>query len=290
MRASSEVAKSIHWRVNCFCNRKCPFCYGPEKHHEVRLEESLPVLEKMLVFGIDTFILTGGEPLLSAKIDKVIAFLHSHSAKVVLYTNCDFFDLHEDLLVECLDTICVPIEGASEYVHDMVRGENNLRAVISVLDRYANGVGKFKVKVGTVIGRHNISELSAIAYLLGKYKLTVWKLYEYIRYTDRTLQRLWDQNQLGITPAEYRSAAQTVMSMSTRKTPVALSSGYDRDNSYFMMNPDLEMVVPMRGEGGCYEDKVICSAKECTMAEIEDRWRTTIDWDSYTTNLRVSLF
>ena len=26
-----DAPRSLHWRINCFCNRKCPFCYGPEK-------------------------------------------------------------------------------------------------------------------------------------------------------------------------------------------------------------------------------------------------------------------
>lgn len=287
---NNDTSKAIHWRVNCLCNRRCAFCYGPEKHHEVQAEESFPVLDKMLLFGIDTFILTGGEPLLSGKIDKVIEFLHRRSAKVVLYTNCDFFDLHEDVLVKCLDTICVPIEGGSEYVHDTIRGENNMRAVVSVLDRYANAKGPFKVKVGTVLGRHNVDELPAIAYLLGKYKISVWKLYEYIRYTDRTLQKFWDKNQLGITPAEFRSATQSIMSMPSRKTPVAISSEYDRHNSYFMMNPDLQIIVPIRREDGSFEDKILCNAKDRPMCEIDEMWQRTVDLENYERNLKVSLF
>jgi MoaA/NifB/PqqE/SkfB family radical SAM enzyme len=244
----------------------------------------------MIDFGIETFILTGGEPLLSKKVDEVLRFLHSRGAKVVMYSNCDYFDFHEDVLTECLDTLCVPIEGASEYVHDSVRGKDNMRAVLSVLDRYANASGPFKIKVGTVLGRHNLNELPGILYLLDKYKINVWKLYEYIRYTDRELQKLWDKTQLGISDAEYRASTQVIMSTPNRKTPVALSSEFDRDNSYFMMNPDLEIIVPMRGEDGIFADQVICSAKDHPVEEIENLWAKSIDWERYSANLRVSLF
>jgi MoaA/NifB/PqqE/SkfB family radical SAM enzyme len=182
------------------------------------------------------------------------------------------------------------LEAGSEYLHDSVRGKDNMRAVVSVLDRYANASGPFTVKVGTVLGRHNLNELPAIAYLLDKYKINVWKLYEYIRYADRDLQKLWDKTQLGITPSEYRAATQMVMSLPNRKTPVALSSEHDRDNSYFMMNPDLEIIIPMRGDERIFVDKVLCNARDHTMAEIEEIWAETVDWDNYTSNLKVSLF
>lgn len=288
--AALDSPKAIHWRINCLCNRRCAFCYGPEKLHEVKVDESLPVLSKLIDFGVETFILTGGEPLMSKKIDEVIRFLHASGAKVALYTNCDFFDFHEDVLLECLDTLCVPIEGGSEYIHDSVRGTNNMRAVLSVLDRYANASGPFKIKVGTVLGRHNLNELPAILYLLDKYKINVWKLYEYVRYTDRELQKLWDKRQLGITDVEYRAATQMLMQIPNRRTPVALSTEYDRDNSYFMMNPDLDIIVPLRNASGEFEDRVICSAKDQHGREIERRWKETIDWNMYAANLRASLF
>jgi MoaA/NifB/PqqE/SkfB family radical SAM enzyme len=290
MSGALDKPHAIHWRINSVCNRVCPFCYGPEKLHEDRLEASLPILERMIAFGIDTFILTGGEPLMSKKVDPVIRFLHANGAKVVLYTNCDFWDEHDEVLRECLDTVCVPIEGSSEKIHDFARGKNNMRAVLSVLDRYANGGGPFKVKVGTVLGRHNLHELPAILYLLDKYKINVWKLYDYIRYNDRTLQKQWEDFNLGITDAEYRFATQALLTVPGRKTPLGLSSEYDRDQSYFMLNPDLDIIVPMRGEDGIFFDKVICNARDTSMRDIESLWKETIDWDRYVENLSASLF
>jgi MoaA/NifB/PqqE/SkfB family radical SAM enzyme len=287
---SDNRPHAIHWRINCFCNRRCAFCYGPQNLHEVRFDESVPVLDRMIDYGIDTFILTGGEPLLSKKVDKVLEHLHVRGAKTVMYSNCDFFDQHEDMLVACLDTLCVPFEGGSEYVHDSIRGENSLRAILSVLDRHAHKGGPFTIKAGTVVGRHNLTELRAILYLLEKYDVQVWKLYEYIRYTDRKLQKKWDSGQLGITDAEYRAATQAIMEVADRKTPVGLSSEHDRDNSYFMMNPDLEIIVPVRGEAGVFEDKPICSAVDTPVETIEEMWRGTIDWENYASNLKVSLF
>lgn len=283
-------ARAMHWRINCFCNRRCPFCYGPQNKHEVDLEASLPVLDRFVEYGIDTFILTGGEPLLSKKIDRVLTFLCARGVKVVIYTNCDFFDFHEDVIVDCVDTLCVPIDGASEYSHDMVRGKNNMRAVLSVLDRYANASSQVRIKVGTVVGRNNIHELPAIEYLLDKYRLDVWKLYEYLRYSDRDLQKLWSLQQLGVTESEYRTSVQVLLRREGRRTKISVSSEFDRESSYFMMNPDLEIIVPTRGENGVFEDKVICSAAETQPAEIERLWRTRVDWDSYRRNLAASNF
>lgn len=290
MPGALDKPHAIHWRINSVCNRICPFCYGPEKLHEDRFEASLPVLDKMIDFGIDTFILTGGEPLMSKKVGLVLRHLHASGVKVVLYTNCDFWNEHDKILRECLDTLCVPIEGASEKVHDFARGKNSMRAILSVLDRYANGGGPFKVKVGTVVGRHNLNELPGILYLLDKYKINVWKVYDYIRYNDRSLQQQWEDRSLGISDAEYRSATQVVLNTPGRKTQIGLSSEYDRDQSYFMLNPDLDVIVPMRGADGIFFDKKICSAKNTSMADVESLWKETIDWDRYTENLSASQF
>jgi MoaA/NifB/PqqE/SkfB family radical SAM enzyme len=290
MSTALDKPHAIHWRINSVCNRTCPFCYGPEKLHEDRFEACVPVLTKMIDFGIDTFILTGGEPLMSKKIDLVLRHLHAGGVKVVLYTNCDFWNAHDSVLRECLDTLCLPIEGASEKVHDFARGKGSMRAILSVMDRYANGGAPFKVKIGTVMGRHNLNELPGILYLLDKYKINVWKLYEYIHYTDRSLQVQWDDMALGISDAEYRAATQVVLNTQGRKTSIGLSSEYDRDQSYFMLNPDLDVIVPMRGENGVFSDKVICSAADTPMRDIEALWKETIDWSRYTENLSASLF
>ena len=284
------AARAIHWRINCACNRRCAFCYGPEQRHEVNLEASIPVLDNLVDHGVRSVIITGGEPLLSRKVRDVLRHLRARGVSIVLYTNCDLFDQHEDVLVDTLDVLCVPLEGASEFIHDQMRGVNSMRAVVSVLDRYAVKGSPFRVKVGTVLGRHNLHELPAILYLLGKYRIEVWKLYEYVRYTDRELQKKWLNEQLGITDAEYRHATRAVLATPDRKTKISLSSDFERDNSYFMMNPDLEIVVPVRGETGEFEDRVLCNAANTPVSEIERLWRETIDWEKHQANLQASLF
>ncbi|TXG88105.1 MAG: radical SAM protein [Thermomicrobiales bacterium] len=290
MSSESAHAKTLHWRINCFCNRKCPFCYGPQQKHEIDLDRSLPVLQRFVEHGIETFILTGGEPLLSKKIDRVLAFLKARGTKVVLYTNCDFFDFHEEAIIDFVDTLCVPIDGASEYTHDMVRGRNNMRAVVDVLNRYATSSSPLTIKVGTVVGRNNVHELRGIQYLLDKYKIDTWKLYQYLRYSDRDLQKLWTNQQLGVTETEYRSAVQGLLSVEPRRTRMSASSEFDRECSYFMMNPDLDIIVPIRDEDGTFEDRIICNAETTQPAQVEALWREKVDVASYQRNLVASNF
>jgi MoaA/NifB/PqqE/SkfB family radical SAM enzyme len=288
---SSAGFDSVQWRINCLCDTRCAYCYGPEKLNEVHdLSETLPVLDKMMSAGIGTFVITGGEPLLSSKVGRAIRHLHANGAKVVLFTNCDFWEFHDEILTECLDTVCVPIEGASEYVHDMARGRNNMRAVISVLERYAKKDGPFKVNVGTVVGRHNLNDLSAILYLLERYEINAWTLYRYVRYTDRGLQKLWKTSQLGISTAEYEAAVKAVMAESQGNIPITLSTEVDREQDCLMLNPDLDIVVPVRDESGAIADKVICSAKDRNMNEIQELWGDTVDWRRYAETLNVALF
>jgi MoaA/NifB/PqqE/SkfB family radical SAM enzyme len=282
--------RAIQWRINCLCDSRCSYCYGPEQLNEVHdLNDTLPVLDKMIGAGIDTFVITGGEPLLSSRLDHVIRFLHEKGARIVLFTNCDFWDFHAEVITRCVDTVCVPIEGGSEYIHDMARGRNNLRAVTSVLDRYAKPDAPFKINVGTVVGRHNLNDLSAILYYLDRYTINNWTLYRHVRYTDRTLQKTWRTAQLAISTAEYEAAAAAIQAENAGKVPITLSTQLDRAESYYMLNPELEIVVPVREDSGVLSDKVICSAKDKTMDEIAAMWEETVHWDRYSGGLNMSL-
>lgn len=282
---TTRTDRTLHWRINCYCNRRCSFCYGPQGKHEVRFDEVAPVLERMVEFGIRNFVLTGGEPLLSKQIDKVLTFLRQLGAEVALYTNCDYFDFHEDVILDTVKTLCVPLDGASEFVHDRVRGRDSHRAVLSLLDRHAHG--GIQVKVGTVVGRHNLYELEGILYTLERYKIAGWKLYEYLRYEDRDLQRSWDVDQLGITEIEYRAATQRLVDAHRdSNVHIVLSSEYDRANAYFMMNPDLEIILPLRNAKGIFEDIPLCDAKTTEPAKIERIWSQRVDPEAYAANIR----
>lgn len=282
---SPILERTLHWRVNCYCNRRCAFCYGPQGKHEVKYEEAAPVLERLVNHGVQRFVLTGGEPLLSKKIDKVLELLHELGADIAIYTNCDYFDFHEDVLLRTVRTLCLPLDGASEYTHDRLRGKNNFRAVLSVLDRHAHGA--VKVKVGTVLGRHNIHELEGMFYTLERYRIENWKLYEYLRYEDRDLQKNWETDQLSITELEYLAATRRLAD-SHRGGPVkiSLSSEFDRANSYFMMNPDLEIILPFRRDDGVFEDLSLCDAQTTEPSEIERIWAERVDPRAYEDNIR----
>jgi MoaA/NifB/PqqE/SkfB family radical SAM enzyme len=289
MTESPAQLKTVHWRINCLCDTRCSFCFGPEALHEVDPEVCIPVLDKMIRYGIDTFVITGGEPLLSKRLDRVLRHLHANNVKVVLYTNCTYWDFHEETLLECVDTLCVPVEGASEMVHDSVRGMNSLRAVQGVLDRYAVGDGgPFTVRAGTVVGRHNLNELPAIGYLLDNYKLEYWALYQHPRYTDRVLGKHFRESQLGVSFAEYEAATATVLSRQG-KTQIRMASDLAREGDFFMMSPELEIVIPTREDSGALSDKILCDAKESAVPDIVSVWQDSVDWQRYSQNLMISL-
>ncbi|NET90812.1 MAG: radical SAM protein [Kamptonema sp. SIO1D9] len=281
---------AVHWRINSPCNRRCPFCYGPHKIKEASLEDSLPVLDKLVHFGIESVIITGGEPTLSKKFDAVLQYLHARDVKVVLYTNCDFWDDHDEVLSDCLHTLCIPLEGASWFVHDKQRGEGSMRNILKVMNRYAHGGGPFEVKVGTVVGSHNVAELPGLLYLLDKYKIKIWKLYEYIPYDDRPLQEQWTANNQSISNAQYRAATQAIVNTVGRKTPIGLSSELDRDQSYFMLQPNLDVIVPVKQPDGKFADELICNATTSSMEEVQRLWMQTVDFDRYVDNLQAAAF
>ncbi len=287
---SENQSLAIHWRLNSLCNRECPFCYGPNGIDEAPLSSAYLVMDKLLAYGIDSFIITGGEPTLSKNLDAILEYLKAHGAKVALYSNCDLWERKARVLEKCLDTLCVPLEGATALTHDKQRGRGSFRTIRRVLDRWATGSGPFKIKVGTVLGRHNSQELPALQYLIDKYRVEVWKIYEYVPYTDRPLQAKWESNSQGLTAAEFRTATQGVVRTPGRRTTVSVSGVVDRSESYLMLNPDLSVIVPVQTAAGTFVDRYLGSAISLTISEIEVNWREVVDVDRYRDNLRASHF
>jgi MoaA/NifB/PqqE/SkfB family radical SAM enzyme len=207
----------------------------------------------------------------------------------VLYTNCAYWDFHSDVLCECVDTVCVPIEGASELVHDGVRGRDSLRKVLSVIDRHGRGDGPFTIRVGTVVGRHNLNELEAILYMLEQYEIEAWTLYKHIRYTDRVVRHYFRRNRADISMAELEAAVRRLRDGKASSPPVLLSTEIVRDERLLLLNQDLELAVPIRGADGCLSERVLGNAAAMEMSEILRTWRDSVDITRCEEAVRVSL-
>ncbi|NET90814.1 MAG: radical SAM protein [Kamptonema sp. SIO1D9] len=283
--------KTIQWRINCDCDEICTFCIGADELHEVKPDESMAVFDKLIDGGASEIIITGGEPLLSTRLDRMLRHLHERSVKVVLYTNCKFWDFHDETIRTCVDTVCVPIEGASEFVHDGVRGKNNLRKILSILDRYARDASNrlFTVRVGTAVGRHNLNELEAIAYMLSHYQIESWTLHKHVRYTDRVVRNYFKKHRANISLAEFETTCRKLINESEFDLPIQLSTEIQRDSNFLMLNQDLALAVPVRDENGRLVDRVLADVETYDVEELVETWRTSVQMERYEDAFKISL-
>lgn len=90
---NEQRLKSLYIFLTRKCNMACEFCSmnsGPaiDTRKEASLEDTLQFLKKLNHISISRIIISGGEPLLSDKLDDVIDYIHENSkSKIILQTN-----------------------------------------------------------------------------------------------------------------------------------------------------------------------------------------------------------
>ena len=194
---------SVYWQVNCACDERCAFCFGTPGLHDVDPVRCAPVLDSLLAHGLREFVLVGGEPLLAPRLGATAALLRDKGASVGVITNTFLWDYHRPLLERSLDVVGVLLEGASEMVHDSVRGPNTLRAVEAFLELYS-GSSPFEIVAHTLVGRHNLNELDALIYLLDQYGVKQWVWHRVPSTVGRRVRKRLEADHSVLCEAEFQ--------------------------------------------------------------------------------------
>jgi radical SAM protein with 4Fe4S-binding SPASM domain len=155
------------------CNLDCRYCYnvwkrpGAESPAELETTAALEVLDRVLrATRARSVTVTGGEPLLRADLEEVVAFLAARRARVTVITNGTLLDRDRtrSLLDAGTSLFEIPLLSHRREVHDrLVRG----RAFSRALDAIAN----VRVEGGIVVGvivltRENASDVEPTLELL----------------------------------------------------------------------------------------------------------------------------
>ena len=140
------------------CNLRCRYCM-PEQgvalrpHEEIlRYEEIVEIAKAALTLGIDTFKLTGGEPLVRREVPTLVAALKTlpGTRQVTLTTNGLLLGDQLDALVNAgLDAVNVSLDTLDDgQYHALTRRDFPVAAVLSNLRAAA---GRLPVKVNAVL-------------------------------------------------------------------------------------------------------------------------------------------
>jgi MoaA/NifB/PqqE/SkfB family radical SAM enzyme len=163
----SKNAANIFFHILTKCNLKCRHCYiNPKQHGKNTL--SFDVIQKWLeIFSKKqkhaNLILLGGEPTLHPDLHKIIRAGRTMGYQsITVDTNGYLFhDILDRIGPEDLDYFSFSLDGATEAVHDRIRGKGSFSRCLSGLEKAAQR--GFQTSVIYTVSRMNLHELFAFA-------------------------------------------------------------------------------------------------------------------------------
>lgn len=211
------MKRTVDWFITKRCySKKCIFCYAPYDAfpQDASLEEALRICDELKKKEIEYVTLCGGEPLVYPYIEEVIDRLYDYGIKIILNTGLVAnFDILK--IVHKLHILSIPIEGVTENTYSILRGESVFKSVKKILDYYDKREKEgLKIKIGTVVNKINLNEISNIYNFLRKHKdvVDIWRLYMFSPYGIGEMNR----DKLLINTAEYNAVVNEILKSAER--------------------------------------------------------------------------
>lgn len=154
------------------CNHRCLFCSCPWENDnsycktELTYSEWTEAIDILMHYGVTSFTLTGGEPLLRNDIRKIIDFIRQNGATVNIISNGRKIDDNFlDFLAERRVSICISVPGIETFVEHT--GIDNIEHVLSLFEKTkSKGI---QATANIAVTKKNLPELyENIAYALIK--------------------------------------------------------------------------------------------------------------------------
>ncbi|WP_026883343.1 radical SAM protein [Clostridium akagii] len=270
----------VDWQITSKCTRHCKFCYGPQEDQEMSTADIFKMVDNFENIGVKVVGITGGEPLVKEDISEILKYIKGKGMAICLSTNGDLYRKNKDAILKYVDTIGIPIESATQDIHDSLRGDGSFESAKYMLEDISKN-SDIKFRIGTVVTETNFRDLGNIEILLSKYKDSIiyWKLYEYIVYfpeKQNTTIRVKDKDKvLSIVDnlGKYLD-----------KTSIIYDTLEKRNNSYFLIKPNGDVFVPILNNDATNENVIGNVLYE--PEKVVEKWQNTIDPEGYTCSHR----
>ena len=193
---------------------------------------------------------------------------------ICLSTNCDLYLDKENIVLDHIDTLGLPIDGSKD-IHDKLRGEGSFDNILYALkNSYAKS--NIKYRIGTVVTKLNLEDLKNIAKILNEFsdRIVYWKLYEFVYYPGK------GQN-LRFQPQHHDTLFDIIKDIS-RYIPeeIVIYDTCERRNlSYFLIKPNGDVFVPYLD--GKEPREVIVGNILGNQSELLLTWQKNIDSAGY---------
>jgi radical SAM protein with 4Fe4S-binding SPASM domain len=188
-RESGDPGKEAAWplpllsaciELTLRCNLRCLHCgsaAGLARKSEMELPEFIDIFADMRALGGRRVVLLGGEPLLHPDWQEIVTMAKGFDLRVALISNglAISTSVAASLATLGLEAMGISIDGASDAVHDHLRGAEGARtrAWDAILRLQSVGI---PVTVITTVTRKNLSELPLLREQLAERGSLVWQI------------------------------------------------------------------------------------------------------------------
>lgn len=153
----------IFWEITQRCNLRCPYCRRQDYFDRgLTKEASLRLITDIAKDYNPILVFSGGEPLLYPYIFEVTHYAKARGLKTALATNATIIDenLARKIKLMNFHRVAVSLDGASQDIHDALRGEGTFVKIISGIKRLkSEGI---ELQINTTVLRRNFKEISQI--------------------------------------------------------------------------------------------------------------------------------
>lgn len=157
---SESITLQLH--VTNKCNLRCKHCYvssGDAFPNEVGVETWLKVIDAVSQRHKKVHLsISGGEPLLVSWLEELLASANSKGLRTSILSNGMLWtERRIEALKPYLDFVNISLDGASDSVHDAVRGKGSFRQAIRGISRL--GEAGVEVGINVCLMRSNVADI-----------------------------------------------------------------------------------------------------------------------------------
>jgi len=196
--------------------------------------EAYMLIRKILSVNAREIVLGGGDPLQRKDIVEIAKYAKDSGLIVRLDTNGLL--LNDNLLFRIyryIDRIALPLDGASQQVHDYMRSYNgHFRLVINLIKKLSDmGI---PLKINTIVTKVNYNEMKELGLLLSKFdNIYLWSSYQFSPLgRGFRFRKLFE-----IEDTLFRNIAEDVLNLRLDLN-IEFISNLERTCSYLLISPD----------------------------------------------------
>ncbi|MBD3300041.1 MAG: radical SAM protein [Candidatus Moranbacteria bacterium] len=262
------------------CNSKCTYCYAPtfyitEKEKNAKFKKNIQNVDQAIKIGANSFVITGGEPLLYKDLFKLLAYIKANNCSVYLNTNAILFNNKTILkILKYVDILGLPLDSLDPKVNTKLGRQKSYQKVIDFLKEYEENqyYDQIKLKIATVATSINLKSIPELMEIIPA-KADLWKIYQFCQRGRGEKNK----NLLNINLKEFNQLKKTIKAKNP-SIKIVFATEKSINFSNFLIIPSGKVLIPSpRGYQilGYLNDKL-------TQKKIQEVWNNP----NYQANLR----